>query len=305
MSIAAEIIARRWGGGGRPLPRAAGASTTTTDKGDKVGGNVALIFNEHRVYRSTITTLSGRWIGAIDVAYVGTRVARVEDARLLTGHGTFVDDIVRPGHAARLLRAQPLRPGPRSSASTPSAALALRRRPRRVHRRRPQPRRPRAVAHVDRQGHPGHAPAAARRGRGPLRRRSGRARRRREPLHRRGRGRAGRGRLRAAARRRRLRDGRRRPTRARPRGATAGNVAGELRGLPARAVDEAFAAAAHVVDETIHQQAYVPVPMETRGIVVEWSRHRRADDLGRRPRRPTRCGCSAPGCSACPSTASG
>ncbi len=29
--------------------------------------------------------------------YAGTRVHRVEDARLLTGHGTFVDDIVRPG----------------------------------------------------------------------------------------------------------------------------------------------------------------------------------------------------------------
>ena len=29
--------------------------------------------------------------------YAGTRVARVEDNRLLTGHGTFVDDVVRPG----------------------------------------------------------------------------------------------------------------------------------------------------------------------------------------------------------------
>jgi len=29
--------------------------------------------------------------------YAGTRVPRVEDARLLTGHGTFVDDITRPG----------------------------------------------------------------------------------------------------------------------------------------------------------------------------------------------------------------
>jgi aerobic carbon-monoxide dehydrogenase large subunit len=29
--------------------------------------------------------------------YAGTRVPRVEDARLLTGHGTYVDDIVRPG----------------------------------------------------------------------------------------------------------------------------------------------------------------------------------------------------------------
>ncbi len=29
--------------------------------------------------------------------YAGTRVARVEDARLLTGHGTYVDDITLPG----------------------------------------------------------------------------------------------------------------------------------------------------------------------------------------------------------------
>ena len=32
-----------------------------------------------------------------DTRYVGTRVARVEDTRLLTGHGTFVDDVTRPG----------------------------------------------------------------------------------------------------------------------------------------------------------------------------------------------------------------
>ena len=29
--------------------------------------------------------------------YAGARVHRVEDARLLTGHGTFVDDVVLPG----------------------------------------------------------------------------------------------------------------------------------------------------------------------------------------------------------------
>src|SRR6188472_1418845 len=29
--------------------------------------------------------------------YAGARIARVEDPRLLTGHGTFVDDVVRPG----------------------------------------------------------------------------------------------------------------------------------------------------------------------------------------------------------------
>ena len=34
---------------------------------------------------------------AVAARYVGTRVRRVEDPRLLTGHGTFVDDVVRPG----------------------------------------------------------------------------------------------------------------------------------------------------------------------------------------------------------------
>src|SRR5262249_17315862 len=29
--------------------------------------------------------------------FVGARIARTEDARLLTGRGTFVDDVVRPG----------------------------------------------------------------------------------------------------------------------------------------------------------------------------------------------------------------
>ena len=41
--------------------------------------------------------------------------------------------------------------------------------------------------------------------------------------------------------------------------------------------------------------------METRGLVVECVRgQRRAHDLGRRRRRRTRCGCSAPACSGIP-----
>jgi len=35
--------------------------------------------------------------GAVTPRYAGARIARVEDTRLLTGHGTFVDDIQRPG----------------------------------------------------------------------------------------------------------------------------------------------------------------------------------------------------------------
>ncbi|NKQ51552.1 xanthine dehydrogenase family protein [Amycolatopsis sp. K13G38] len=50
-----------------------------------------------------------------------------------------------------------------------------------------------------------------------------------------------------------------------------GNVAGELSGRPAADLAPVFEGAAHVVGTTIHQQAYAPVPMETRGLVAEWS----------------------------------
>ncbi|MFM8304967.1 MAG: xanthine dehydrogenase family protein molybdopterin-binding subunit, partial [Actinomycetota bacterium] len=56
--------------------------------------------------------------------YAGQRIARVEDARLLTGQGTFVDDVVRP----RMLHACFVRsPYPRAAigAIDASAALAL------------------------------------------------------------------------------------------------------------------------------------------------------------------------------------
>jgi len=36
-------------------------------------------------------------LGAVAARYAGARVHRVEDPRLLTGHGTFVDDVARPG----------------------------------------------------------------------------------------------------------------------------------------------------------------------------------------------------------------
>ncbi|MFA1546230.1 xanthine dehydrogenase family protein molybdopterin-binding subunit [Actinomadura chokoriensis] len=50
-----------------------------------------------------------------------------------------------------------------------------------------------------------------------------------------------------------------------------GNLAGELAGPPFEELAPVFDEAALVVRETIYQQAYVPVPMETRGIVAEWS----------------------------------
>jgi carbon-monoxide dehydrogenase large subunit len=49
------------------------------------------------------------------------------------------------------------------------------------------------------------------------------------------------------------------------------NLIGELSGVPASALAEVFDSAAHVVSETIYQQAYAPVPMEGRGLVVDYA----------------------------------
>ncbi|WP_416959354.1 xanthine dehydrogenase family protein molybdopterin-binding subunit [Streptomyces sp. Agncl-13] len=50
-----------------------------------------------------------------------------------------------------------------------------------------------------------------------------------------------------------------------------GNLVGQLGGRPAEDLAGVFEAAPHVVRATIHQQCYAPVPMETRGIIAEWS----------------------------------
>jgi carbon-monoxide dehydrogenase large subunit len=47
------------------------------------------------------------------------------------------------------------------------------------------------------------------------------------------------------------------------------NVVGELAGQPASTLDELFASAAHVVEETVFQQRYTAVPMEGRGLIVD------------------------------------
>jgi aerobic carbon-monoxide dehydrogenase large subunit len=49
------------------------------------------------------------------------------------------------------------------------------------------------------------------------------------------------------------------------------NLIGEMGGLPASALEDVFASAAHVVATTIYQQAYAPVPMEGRALVVDYS----------------------------------
>jgi carbon-monoxide dehydrogenase large subunit len=46
------------------------------------------------------------------------------------------------------------------------------------------------------------------------------------------------------------------------------NVAGGMGGAPPD--EETYTSAAHVVSENVYQQIYAPVPIETRGIVVEW-----------------------------------
>jgi aerobic carbon-monoxide dehydrogenase large subunit len=46
------------------------------------------------------------------------------------------------------------------------------------------------------------------------------------------------------------------------------NVAGGLGGAPPD--EETFSTAAHVAEANVYQQIYAPVPMETRGMVVEW-----------------------------------
>ncbi|MEU5844303.1 xanthine dehydrogenase family protein molybdopterin-binding subunit [Rhodococcus sp. NPDC047139] len=51
----------------------------------------------------------------------------------------------------------------------------------------------------------------------------------------------------------------------------AGNSAGEMAGRPASDLDPIFASAPHVVEQTIFQQAYIPAPLETRGVIAEWS----------------------------------
>ena len=51
-----------------------------------------------------------------------------------------------------------------------------------------------------------------------------------------------------------------------------GNLAGELAGAPAETIADAYDSAAHVVSETIWEQGQGAVPMETRGLVAEWSR---------------------------------
>ncbi len=61
---------------------------------------------------------------AVATRYAGARVPRVEDTRLLTGHGTFVDDVSRPGMLHACFVRSPFARA-RVNAIDTSAALAL------------------------------------------------------------------------------------------------------------------------------------------------------------------------------------
>ena len=54
--------------------------------------------------------------------YIGERITRNEDRRLLTGQALFVDDVELPRHAARGVRAQPARPRAHPQRSTRGGA---------------------------------------------------------------------------------------------------------------------------------------------------------------------------------------
>ena len=207
--------------------------------------------------------------------------------------------------AARVLRAQPVRPRRASGASTRRRRCAL-----------PGVRAVFTAADlnpdVKEQWHTSIGPAspetpapAAGRRRGALRRRPGRAGGRREPLPRRGRGRAGRRRLRAAPGGRRLHRGRGAPTRSCTR-ATARTSSARSAGLPA------VGARRGVRRRRPRRRARRSSSRRTRRC-----RWKGAASSSTTPRPPassrstrrrshrTRCGCSARGCSASPSTASG
>jgi carbon-monoxide dehydrogenase large subunit len=205
---------------------------------------------------------------ATTARYVGTRVHRVEDARLVTGHGTFVDDVVRPGmlHAcfvrSPLARARMVHIDRSQALAMPGVAAVFVADDLNCDVREPwftiigkdipdTPRPPLACGEVRFVGDPVALVIAESRyiaedaadlvdiefdvltpvANYITSQDSD------ELVH----------------------DG------------YPGNVAGRLTGPKPDKVEAACAKAAHIVTETIYQQAYAAVPMETRGLVVEWN----------------------------------
>jgi aerobic carbon-monoxide dehydrogenase large subunit len=198
--------------------------------------------------------------------YVGARINRAEDARLLTGHGTFVDDIVLPGMLhATFVRSPFARAAVRAIDTT--AALAAPG----VH----------FVftaadlnADVKEQWHTSVGPASPETPRPPLA--DDEVRFVGDPVA-----------LVVAESRAlgvdaaELVDVDYEPLPAVVDYTTAeesdqlvhashgSNLIGELAGRPAAALDAVFGSSAHVVRETVRQQACVPAPMEGRGLIVD------------------------------------
>ncbi|MCV7175992.1 xanthine dehydrogenase family protein molybdopterin-binding subunit [Mycolicibacterium sphagni] len=197
--------------------------------------------------------------------YAGTRVARVEDTRLLTGHGTYVDDIVRPGMLHACFVRSPFAHARINSIDT-SAALAL-----------PGVHAVLTAADlnpdVKEAWHAVAGKDVADTPRPPLS--EGEVKFVGDPVA-----------IVIAANRYIAEDAielvdvdydplpaiadftQAVNADAVVHDAYPDNVAGGLAGAPPD--EEAFAAAAYVADEQIYQQTHVPVPIETRGLVVEW-----------------------------------
>jgi carbon-monoxide dehydrogenase large subunit len=200
--------------------------------------------------------------------YAGTRVNRVEDARLLTGHGTFVDDIVRPGMLHACFVRSPF-PRARIKSIDTSAALAM-----------PGVRAVFVAAdlnpEVKEAWYSLYGPRIPDTPRPPLA--EGEARFVGDAVA-----------LVVAESRYLAEDAvelvdvdyeplppvvdyvTAAEGDALVHEAYPGNLAGEMGGAPPETVAEIFASAPHVVSETIYQQGYAAVPMETRGMVVEWA----------------------------------
>ena len=237
--------------------------------------------------------------------YAGARVHRVEDARLLTGRGTYVDDISLPGMLHACFVRSPFARAAIRGIDT-SAALRAARRARRLHRRRPQPGRQGAVAHVGRAAESRDAAAPAGRGRG----RASSATRSPSWWPR------------AATWPRtppswsRSTTSRCRPSSTTPSAEQAeslvheshgSNLIGEMAGLARRCPRGGVRLRRpRGRRETIYQQAYAAGADGRPGACRRLLAAPRASSPStpRRSRR-TRSACSAPGCSACPSTASG
>ncbi len=203
----------------------------------------------------------------VTARYAGTRMPRIEDTRLLTGHGTFVDDIMRPGmwHAC-FLRSQYARA--KLNGIDASKALAM-----------PGVHAVLTAADLNPEAkeawHAVTGRDVADTPRPPLA--EGEVKFVGDPIA-----------LVIAESRYLAEDALERidvdyeplPALADfTKAATAGvsvheaypdNVAGGLAGMPPD--EELFAAAAHVAHAHVYQQMYVPVPIETRGLVVEWEK---------------------------------